>query len=288
MTKPRVFRIAVLGTISVALAAGATTLASAAPSYFGSSAPKPTVVLVNGAWSEPGSFDGVIKKLQNDGYPVVAPPTALRSLSGDSTYLSSYLKTIQGPIVLVGQSYGGSVITNAATGNTNVKALVYVSAFAPDEGESAQDLTAKFPGTHITDDPNAPLPTALSAVPFTSTDSTTGETTTGIDLYTKPDHYRDLFLSDQVSEKESAALAAEQHPITLQALTDKSGDPAWKTIPSWFLVSNDDHLIPAATERFMATRAHGHIIVANTPHAAQVTNPGIVTRLVEQAAQATQ
>ncbi|WP_327287560.1 alpha/beta hydrolase [Streptomyces sp. NBC_01198] len=282
MPKPRTFRIAVLGATSVALAAGVTTWASAAPSHEGSSAPKPTVVLVNGAWSEPGSFDGVIKKLQNDGYPVVAPPTALRSLSGDSAYLSSYLKTIEGPIVLVGQSYGGSVITDAADGNSNVKALVYVSAFAPDQGESAQDLTAKFPGTHITDDPSAPLPTALSAVPFTSADGTTG-----VDLYTKPDHYRDLVLSNQLGKKESAALAAEQHPITLQALQDRSGDPAWKTIPSWFLVSNDDHLIPAATERFMATRAHGHITTANTPHAAQVTDPGIVTGLIEQAAHAT-
>ncbi|WUH92826.1 alpha/beta hydrolase [Streptomyces sp. NBC_00433] len=282
MPKPRTFRIAVLGATSVALAAGVTTLASAAPSHTGSSAPKPTVVLVNGAWSEPDSFDSVIKKLQNDGYPVVAPPTALRSLSGDSAYLSSYLKTIAGPIVLVGQSYGGSVITNAATGNTDVKALVYVSAFAPDQGESAQDLTAKYPGTHITDDPDAPLPTALSAVPFTSADGTTG-----LDLYTKPDHYRDLFLSNRLGKKESAALAAEQHPITLQALQDRSGAPAWKTIPSWFLVSNDDHLIPAATERFMATRAHGHITTANTPHAAQLTNPGTVTTLIEQAAHAT-
>ncbi|MFG1807531.1 alpha/beta fold hydrolase [Streptomyces sp. NPDC049040] len=282
MSKPRSLRIAVLGAISLALAAGATTLASAAPSSHGSSAPKPTIVIVNGAWSEPGSFDGVIRKLQNDGYPVAAPPTALRSLADDSAYLSSYLKTVKGPIILVGQSYGGSVITDAATGNNDVKALVYVSAFAPDEGESTQDLTAKFPGTHITDDPDAPLPTALSAVPFTSTDGTSG-----IDLYAKPDHYRDLFLSNRLGKKESAALAAEQHPITLQALQDHSSAPAWKTIPSWFLVSDDDHLLPAAAERFMATRAHGHITVANTPHAAQLTDPGIVTGLIEQAAHAT-
>lgn len=285
MSKRRTLRIAVLGAIGVALAAGATTLSSAAPSSFASSAPKPTVVLVNGAWSEPASFSGVIRKLQKDGYPVVAPPTALRGLSGDSAYLSAYLKTIEGPVVLVGQSYGGSVITNAATGNSKVKALVYISAFAPDKGESAVELTAKFPGTHITDDPNAPLPTALSAVPFTSTDGT--DVTNGLDLYTKPDHYRDLFLSNRLSKKESAVLAAEQHPITLKALQDRSGEPAWKTIPSWFLVSKQDHLIPAATERFMATRAHGHITVADTPHAAQVTNPGIVTRLIEQAAHAT-
>ncbi|WP_229925073.1 alpha/beta fold hydrolase [Streptomyces sulfonofaciens] len=280
--KRRAFRITVLGATGVALVAGVATLASAAPSYFTDPAPKPTVVLVNGAWSDSASWGGVIKRLQGDGYPVTAPPTALRSLSGDSAYLASYLKTIKGPIVLVGQSYGGSVITNAATGNTNVKALVYISAFAPDTGESAQDLTAKFPGTQITDDPSAPVPTALSPVPFTAPDGSVA-----VDLYAKADQYRDLFLSNQLSSTTAAELAAEQSPITSQALKDASGAPAWKSIPSWFLVSNDDHLIPPATERFMATRAHAHTVVADTPHAAQVTNPGTVTGIIEQAARAT-
>jgi pimeloyl-ACP methyl ester carboxylesterase len=278
----RTFRVAIACATGVALATGVTTLASAASSHQTASAPKPTVVLVNGAWSDSASWSGVIKRLQTKGYPVTAPPTALRSLSDDSAYLASYLKTIQGPIVLVGHSYGGSVITNAATDNTNVKALVYISAFAPDKGESAAELTAKFPGTHITNDPNAQVPTALSAVPFTLADGTAG-----VDLYAKADKYRDLFLSNRLSSKIAAELAATQSPAAPHALDEASGTPAWKTIPSWYLVSNDDHLIPPAAERFMAARAHAHTVKADTPHAAQVTNPEIVTKLIEQAAATT-
>ncbi|WP_189934155.1 alpha/beta fold hydrolase [Streptomyces sulfonofaciens] len=258
-----------------------TTFASAVPSRYATSDTKPTVVLVNGAWSDSASWSGVIDRLQSKGYTVTAPPTALRGLSDDSTYLASYLKTIQGPIVLVGQSYGGSVITNAATGNTNVKALVYISAFAPDKGESAAQLAGKFPGSHITDDPTAPVPTALNAVPYTLADGTGG-----VDLYAKADKYRDLFLSGRLDDKTAAELAATQNPIALQALGDPSGVPAWLTIPSWYLVSKDDHLIPPAAESFMAARAHSHTVEADTPHAAQVTDPGIVTNLIEQAAKA--
>ena len=275
-------RFAVLGATGVALTLGVSTLASAAPgrpaaaSY---SAPKPTVVLVNGAWSDSASWSGVIDRLQAAGYPVDAPPTALSSLSGDSAYLASYLKTIQGPIVLVGQSYGGSVITDAATGDSEVKALVYISAFAPDTGESAAALTAKFPGTQLTDDPTAPIPTALSPVPYTLPDGTSG-----VELYAKADQYRNLFFSDRVSSAEAAELAATQSPVTPQALNDPSGTPAWKTIPSWYLVADADHVIPPAAERFMAARAHAHTVEANVPHAAQVTNPGIVANLIERAA----
>jgi pimeloyl-ACP methyl ester carboxylesterase len=274
-------RITVFGVTGVVLAVAATTLAASASAHQSAPAPKPSVVLVNGAWASSADWNGVVKRLQAEGYPVSAPPTGLRSLSDDSAYLASYLKTIKGPIVLVGQSYGGSVITNAATGNTNVKALVYVSAFAPDKGESAMTLTAKFPGTHITTDPTpGALPTALSPVPFTLADGTSG-----LDLYAKAENYRDVFLSNQVSEKTAAGLAATQSPITLKALGDEqTAAPAWKTIPSWYLVSKNDHLIPAATERFMAARAHAHTIEANTPHAAEVTNPGTVTHLIEQAA----
>ncbi|MCI2422106.1 alpha/beta hydrolase [Saccharopolyspora sp. K220] len=285
----RTLPIAITAT-AVVLAASVTTLASATPAHHTTpattapttSAPKPTIVLVNGAWSDSASWSGVVKRLQDAGYPVAAPPTELRSLSGDSAYLASYLRTIQGPIVLVGQSYGGSVITNAATGNGSVRALVYISAFAPDVGESAAALTAKFPGTHITDDPNAPVPTALSPVPFTQADGSTG-----IDLYANADQYRDVFLSNRLDNADSSELAATQSPVTAAALGDPSGQPAWKTIPSWYLVSDDDHLIPPAAERFMATRAHARTIDADTPHAAQVTNPGIVTSLIEQAATTT-
>lgn len=276
-------RLAVLGAAGLVIALGVSTLASATPaqhtSSLGYSAPKPTVVLVNGAWSDSASWKSVIELLQGQGYTVAAPPTALRSLSGDSAYLASYLKTIQGPVVLVGQSYGGSVITDAATGDPNVKALVYISAFAPDSGESAAALTAMFPGSQITDDPSAPIPTALSPVPFTLADGTSG-----VDLYAKPDQYRNLFFSDRVSSAEAAELAATQSPVTPQALGEPSGTPAWKAIPSWYLVADDDHVIPPATERFMAARAHSHAVEVNAPHAAQVTNPGAVTNLIEQAA----
>jgi pimeloyl-ACP methyl ester carboxylesterase len=289
MLHRRTFRIAVLGATGAALAIGVTAYATAAPTSHPSSAsytvpgPKPTIVLVNGAWSDSASWNGVAKRLQAAGYPVVAPPTKLRSLSGDSAYLASFLKTIQGPVVLVGQSYGGSVITDAATGDADVKALVYISVFAPDAGESASDLTAKFPGTHITTDPDPThLPTALSPVPFTLADGTTG-----VDLYAKADQYRDLFLSGRLSTADAAELAATQSPVAPQALGEPSGTPAWKTVQSWFLISDDDHLIPPAAERFMAARAHGHTVEADTPHAAQVTDPGIVTNLIEQAATAT-
>lgn len=290
MLHRRTFRIAVLGVTGVALAAGVTAFAAAAPTSstaspaaYATPGPKPTVVLVNGAWSDSASWSAVVKRLQAAGYPVVAPPTKLRGLSDDSAYLASYLKTIQGPVVLVGQSYGGSVITDASTGDPAVKALVYISAFAPDAGETAAGLTAKFPGTHITTDPNpADIPTALSPVPYTLADGTSG-----VDLYAKADQYRDLFLSGRLSDADAAELAATQSPVAPQALGEPSGAPGWKTIPSWFLISDDDHLIPPAAERFMAARAHGHTVEADTPHAAQVTDPGIVTNLIEQAALAT-
>jgi pimeloyl-ACP methyl ester carboxylesterase len=285
MSRRRTFRAAVLLTIGTALAAAIGGFAAAAPSSDQTPKPasdqttKPTVVLVNGAWSDAASWSSVIKRLRADGYPVVAPPTALRSLSGDSAYLASFLKTIQGPVVLVGQSYGGSVITNAATGNGSVKALVYISAFAPDAGESAADLTAKFPGTHITTDPSAQVPTALTPVPFTLANGSTG-----IDLYAKAAQYWDVFLSNRLSSETAATLAATQSPITTDGLFEASGTPAWKSVQSWFLISRDDHLIPPATQRFMAARAGGHTVEADTPHAAQVTDPGVVTTLIERAA----
>lgn len=279
MPRRRTFRIAVLGATAVALAGGVTAFASASPAHHTPAGPKPTIVLANGAWSDAASWKGVIERLQRDGYPVVAPPTGLRGVTADSSYLASYLKTIQGPVVLVGQSYGGMVITNAATGNKNVKALVYISAFAPDKDESVQGLTKKFPGSQISNDPNAEIPTALFPVPFPKADSSIG-----VDLYAKADQYRNLFFSNRVSSKTAAELAATQSPAAPEALGEGSGDPAWKTIQSWYLVSKDDHVIPPATERFMAERAHAHTVEANTPHAAQVTNPGIVTDLIKKAA----
>ncbi|MEV8558237.1 alpha/beta hydrolase [Streptomyces sp. NPDC051917] len=245
------------------------------------SSAKPTIVLVHGAWGDASGWSKVVKELQADGYTVAAPPDQLRGLSSDAAYLADYLKTITGPIVLVGHSYGGAVITDAATGNPNVKALAYIAAFAPDAGESANDLAAKFPGSHITDDPTAQIPTALNAVPFTQAGGGTG-----VDLYIKPDKFNDLFLSNRVSTRTAAELAAAQRPIAPQAVGEPSGTPAWKTVPSWYLVATDDNLIPPATERFMAQRAHAHTVEVNAPHAAMITNPDAVTSLILDAAQA--
>jgi pimeloyl-ACP methyl ester carboxylesterase len=283
-------RVAVLGATGAALVLGVSGLASAAPAApaghpTSHSGPKPTVVLVSGAWTNPQAWSGVIDRLQAEGYQVDAPPTGLNSLSGDSQMLDAYLQTIQGPIVLVGQSYGGSVITEAATSDPEVKALVYISAFAPDTGETVQGLTALNPGSQITDDPTAAIPTALTPVPYTLTDPTTGVVTTGVELYAKADQYRNLFFSNRVSSAEAAELAATQSPVNPEALGEPlSGTPAWKNIQSWYLVADADHVIPPATERFMAARAHAHTVEADVPHAAQVTNPGIVANLIEQAA----
>lgn len=276
---------------SIAIAAGATLAGLAAATVLTQSAQatdavttsvaKPTVVLVHGAWSDGSSWKGVTKRLQSEGYTVDAPAVPLRGLSGDANYLSDYLKTIQGPIVLVGHSYGGSVITQAAAGNSNVSALVYVAAFAPDKGENASELTAKFPGSHISDDPNAQIPTALNPVPFSDNG------TTNVDLYIKADKFRDIFLSNRVSSREASALAAAQRPVTPQALGEPTGTPAWRTIPSWYLVASDDHLIPPAAERFMAQRAHAHTTEVNAPHDVPLTNPTAVSRVIQQAARTT-
>lgn len=280
-------RLAVVGAAGLALAAGLATTASATEDRHtkpaGRPAPKPTVVLVHGAWADSAGWTGVAKRLQADGYPVAAPATPLRGLAGDAAYLADYLRTIEGPVVLVGHSYGGAVITGAATGNADVKALVYVAAFAPDKGESIADLVGRFPGSHLSDDPNAPVPTALNAVPFTQADGGTG-----VDLYIKPDKFRDVFLSDRVSRSKAAVLAATQRPITAQAVGEPSAKaPAWKTIPSWYLVARGDRTIPAAAERFMAARAHARTSEVDGPHAVHVTDPGVVTRLIEKAAAAT-
>ncbi|EKX68745.1 alpha/beta hydrolase [Streptomyces ipomoeae] len=279
MLNNRPVRLAALGTAVVALAAGLTTIASADPDDDTRSGDKPTIVLVHGAWSDAAGWSGVVKRLQADGYRVAAPANPLRGLSSDATYLADYLKTIHGPIILAGHSYGGAVITNAANGNPNVKALVYIAAFAPDKGESALALNSKFPGSHLSDNPKAPVPTALNAVPFTQSNGTPG-----IDLYLKADKFRDVFLSNKLSKARAAELAATQRPATAQAFGEPSGTPAWKTIPSWYLVAGDDHTIPAAAQQFMASRANAHTTKIDAPHAVPLTDPGAVTRIVEKAA----
>ncbi|MEU1692496.1 alpha/beta fold hydrolase [Streptomyces hirsutus] len=238
---------------------------------------KPTIVLVHGAWADASGWNKVIRSLQAQGYPVVATANPLRSLSSDSDYLAARLKSIKGPLVLVGHSYGGSVITNAAAGNPNVKSLVYVAGFAPDKGETALQLVAKHPGSHLTDDPRAPVPTALDAVPL-------GGGPDDVDLYIKPDKFSDVFLSNRLDAARANALAASQRPANVATNTQPSEGAAWKTIPSWYLVATDDRTIGTENLRFMAKRAGSTTVEVDAPHAVMETNPGDITDLILQAA----
>ncbi len=232
----------------------------------------PTIVLIHGALADSSSWDGVISRLQADGYTVIAVANPLRDLKSDSEYISRVVKNVTGPVVLVGHSYGGSIITNAATGVANVKALVYVAAYAPETGESAFDLTGKFPGSI--------LPGAL-APPIALADG-------AHDLYVQQAKFRSVFAAD-VPEKLVKLMAATQRPVTDVALKDASGAPAWKTIPSWFIHGSADKVIPPAAHAFMAQRAGAKesIVVAGASHVVMVSHPSDVAHLIEKAAAAT-
>jgi pimeloyl-ACP methyl ester carboxylesterase len=233
-------------------------------------AARPTIVLVHGAWADASGFNGEIARLRARGYQAVAPANPLRSLAGDTAYLASFLHSVRGPIVLVGHSYGGAVITGAATGNANVKALVYLDAFVPDEGESVLSLAGRFPGSL--------LPSALQPVPFTLPAAAPG-----VDLYLRRTAFRRVFAGD-VPRARAALLAAEQRPAAQQAFAEPSGPPAWKDIPSWYLLGREDRAVPPATQRFMARRAGSTIRSIHSSHASPVSHPGAVTRLILRAA----
>lgn len=236
--------------------------------------PRPTIVLVHGDWADGSSWTSVIERLQDRGFTVVAPPNPLRGPAADAAYLASYLRTISGPIVLVAHSYGGFVATNAATGNTNVKALVYIDAFIPDEGETLGGLTAGS-GSCVDD-------SAFNAVPFDG----------GVDLYLRwepnPPYpgFTECF-ANGVGPKTAAVLAAVQRPAALAQYGEPSGPPAWKTIPSWSLIGTLDNVIPRALQEEMSTRAGARISRVRAGHLSLVTRPGDVTKVILSAIDAT-
>ena len=256
------------GQPQVAVTAPATTPDPKAGMQF---AVKPTVVLVHGAWADSSSWDGVIERLRRAGYPVVAAANPLQGLGQDSAAVASLLRSITGPIVLVGHSYGGAVITNAAAGNPNVKALVYVAAFAPDEGESVLDLISR-PVAH-------PIP----ALPLVSYPVQNANGTTDSDSVIDPAQFRQVFAAD-VNRTLAADMAATQRPAASGAVTEASGQAAWHTIPSWYLVAKQDHAIAPDLERYMAKRAHAHTVEADGSHSVMVSHPNTVAQLIETAA----
>lgn len=272
--RSRLWTIALAVTVTVVAAIIPGLSASANTTAAAQGRAKPTIVLVHGAWADGSSWSAVVQRLQRDGYPVRVPPNPLRSLPGDSATVASFLSTIPGPIVLVGHSYGGAVITNAATGNPNVKALVFVDAFAPDEGETVLPLAG--PDSALAVDPT----TVFDFVPYP------GAPAGDIDLYLK----RSVFLTSfakGVPTDTASVLYATQRPITLSAGNQPSGVPAWKTIPSWYVVGIQDLVIPAAQQRFMAQRAGARTVEVNAGHLSLISRPGAVTDLIITAARTT-
>jgi pimeloyl-ACP methyl ester carboxylesterase len=253
--------------------ARAVPAAAAAPRSASDDGTKPSIVLVHGAWADSSSWDGVVSRLQAAGYTVYVPPNPLEGLTYDSATIRDFLDTISGPIILVGHSYGGAVITNAATGDPNVKALVYVDAFIPAQGQTVGQLVNAVPGT-CTGEAN------LDLVPYP--DAPAG----AVDAYIKQSVFASC-MANGIPAAEAAQLAATQRPLTTLALTQPSGVPAWLTIPSWAVIGTADHAIPPAEQLAMAAAAHAHVTEVDAPHLSMITDPGVVTRVILQAVHAT-
>lgn len=251
-----------LGTIIITSLGATMNPASAQDS-------KPTIVLVHGAFAESSSWNGVLARLIAKGYPTMAVANPLRGVKSDADYVASVLKGIEGSIVLVGHSYGGTVITNAVNDNRNVKALVYVAGFASDTGETSAELTGRYPGSTLG---------GTLAPPIILPDG-------GKDLYIQQDKFHAQFAAD-VPANDAQLMASTQRPITEAALNEGSGVPAWKSVPSWFIYGDRDLNIPAAALSFMAERANSRetVVVNGASHVVMVSHPDAVADIIEHAA----
>jgi pimeloyl-ACP methyl ester carboxylesterase len=261
--------LAFAATSAIALSQGVGAAGADQQSDSGSDGP--TIVLVHGGWADSSGWNEEVTALSKRGYDVIAPANPLRGLAGDAEYIRSVLKTIDGPIVLVGHSYGGAVISNAAVGVPNVKALVYIAGFAPDEGESLLQLVTKNPGTLIGPDTTIGRPYPLA------------DGGQGVDLYLTKPAFRTAFAGD-LPVRTTDQMYAEQRPFSQAAFVSPSGPPAWKTIPSWYLVATQDHAIPPVTQRFMAQRAGAHVSEVESSHVPMMSQPKATTDLILQAA----
>lgn len=272
-------RRALLGLAAAALTAsltvvGAAAIPASAESERGAGAsakgaPKPTIVLVHGAFADATGWNLVIPALQAKGYPVIAFSNPLRGIQHDSQYLKDFLTTIPGPVVLVGHSYGGALITNAATGNPNVKSLVYIAAYALDQGESVQAANALGGGhTDVTDH--------LVIRPFP------GATQGDADAYIDPEFFPELFAQD-LPRSVAKTMAAGQRPGAFASLVTPSGAPAWKSIPSWYMVAKNDRIIPPEAERAMAARAGSTVVEVNSSHVPMLSQPVKVIAMIASA-----
>jgi pimeloyl-ACP methyl ester carboxylesterase len=216
----------------------------------------PAVVLVHGAWADASCWNGVITQLHTAGYTVYAPPNPLRGLASDAATIAAFVKSIPGPVILVGHSYGGAVISVASPSNPNVRALVYIDAFAPDEGESCLSILASSPPPP--DDLFTPVPFAAGG---------------DADVYFTPKNYGAVFASD-VPAAMSSIMAVTQRPITGTALNEKAPSAeGWKTFPSWYVVGDADLVIPPPVQLMMAQRAKAHITHVQGSHPSMIQHP---------------
>jgi pimeloyl-ACP methyl ester carboxylesterase len=228
---------------------------------------QPTVVLVHGAFADASSWNGVIERLQAEGIQVTAPANPLRGIAIDSAYINSLLNQIPGPVIAVGHSYGGAVITNAATNANNVVGLVYVAAFAPDEGERLADIE--------TNSRDSVLLPALDALQYP-----TGEgEETAAEFAIDPAKVHDAFAADLPAEQ-TAVTAATQRPIAELAFSEPSGEPAWRTLPSWAVVATGDKTVSADVVRSMAERAGATITEVEGSHVIMISKPQVVAEAI--------
>jgi pimeloyl-ACP methyl ester carboxylesterase len=270
--RSRLGGIAAASAVAVAVLTGCATAAAPAPiAAVADDSPKPTVVMVHGAWSDASPFDAVGSQLRDEGYEVVNFANPLRALGADTEYLTAFLETrTTGPVILVGHSYGGAVIGGAAVTDPDVKALVYLNAFVPETGESILDLAAHggpvdaealfdmaaFPGDH------------------------------NVDLYLKAEPFAGGF-ANGLTEAQSAEYFAKQRPITYAALSEPAGEQAWKTLPSWYVAGSEDHSIAIDTQLWMAERAGSTLTTVEASHLSMVAEPETVTQVIKDAAAAT-
>jgi pimeloyl-ACP methyl ester carboxylesterase len=231
---------------------------------------QPTIVLVHGAFAESASWDGVIDPLLDAGHPVITSANPLRGLAADAAAVNDLVRSVGGPVVLAAHSYGGAVISNVDADAGEIAGLVYLNGFAPDAGETCFQLAAMFPGSTLGEATVRPVPRS---------DGTT-------DFYVASDSFHDIFCAD-VPAAQARRMAVTQRPATQEALVEPAGeDPLWKRVPSWFLIGEEDRIIPAALQHYMAERARAHrtIEIPGASHAALVSQPGAVAELILEAA----
>jgi pimeloyl-ACP methyl ester carboxylesterase len=229
-----------------------------------------TIVLVHGAFAESASWDGVIEPLVAEGHRVVAAANPLRGVAADAASVSDVVRTIEGPVVLVAHSYGGAVISNVDRDAGEIVGLVYVNGFAPEPSENCFGLAAMFPGSMLGEETVRPVPRS---------DGTT-------DLYIAADSFHDVFCQD-VPAPQAALMAATQRPATQEALVEPSSDhPLWQVVPAWFLIGEDDRVIPAELQRYMAQRAGSQrtTVIEGASHAMPVSRPDATVHPIREAA----